>query len=79
MSALAPAVSKVRPHGFEQDPTVPADYYGRVWCRWCRLPGTPGDDRHPPGAAPVLPPTPAAALEVDRRRLGEHDQEGDRG
>lgn len=65
------------PHAFEPDPEVAADFHGRRWCR-CGLPGEPGDDRHPHGALPIAdrqyPPTPAAAAEIDARRLGESGQ-----
>lgn len=62
------------PHAFERDTTVPGDFHGRAWCL-CGLPGEAGDDRHPLGALPLTtrryPPTPAAAQELDDRRMGE--------
>jgi hypothetical protein len=61
-----------RPHEFEEDPELSREYRARrSWCRWCGLPGEPGDDRHPLGAPSVRPPVPAEAIELDRRRLGE--------
>lgn len=66
-----PRPSQIRPHEFAEDHVIPRDYYGRAWCRWCGLPGAPGDERHPLDAPSPFPPTPAAAVELDLRRLGE--------
>ncbi|MEH0825705.1 MULTISPECIES: hypothetical protein [unclassified Micromonospora] len=54
------------------DTSVPADWQGRLFCRRCRLPGSAGDARHP---LPVFPTIPAEVAAVERRRLGEHDDE----
>lgn len=68
----ATAKTKVAPHDFNPDPTVPADYTGQRYCRHCHLAGKPGDPRHPHGA---LPPTPEPADDDARtlqdRVLGE--------
>lgn len=71
-------VSHVRPHTFGRDHQVPTDYHGRAWCRWCGLPGEPGDERHPEGARSLLPDTPAEARALDARRLGERLDERER-
>lgn len=63
----------VRPHQFELDAGVPADHRGRTWCRCCRLPGRPGDDRHPVDAPGRYPQTPPEVLSAELRRLGEDD------
>jgi hypothetical protein len=73
-----PRPSKVPPHAFDEDATVPADFHGRRTCR-CGLVGKSGDQHHPVDAEPlsstVLPPVPAAAREFDTRRLGEREEE----
>lgn len=73
-----PRPSKVPPHRFVEDTTIPPDHTRRSWCR-CGLPGEEGDERHPVDADPlpgtVLPPVPAGAREFDTRRLGEAGQD----
>lgn len=53
--------SRVRPHLFVPDPTVPADQNGRQVCR-CGLLGEAGDAHH------TLPSVP---LDVQQLRAGE--------
>lgn len=69
-----PRKSKVPPHRFDEDPNIPPDWTSRRTCR-CGLVGEPGDQHHPVDADPLsstlLPPVPAAARELDTRRLGE--------
>lgn len=78
MTRAKSAPSRVRPHQYDPDATVPADHNGRQWCRWCHLPGESGDERHPVDAASPLPPTPPEARTLDLRRLGEReDDEGE--
>lgn len=76
--ASEPKPSKVPPHEFDEDTTVPPDHLGRRFCR-CGLQGHDGDERHPTGAQPLvsttLPPTPEPAREFDTRRLGERQDE----
>lgn len=70
--------SKVPPHEFREDTTIPPDWTGRRTCR-CGLVGEAGDQHHPVDAGPlpstVLPPTPEPARELDTRRLGERPEE----
>lgn len=67
-----PARSSVRPHPFTPDPRVPADWRGRQVCQRCRLLGQSGDARHP---VPTYPDTPPEVAAIERRRLGEHDEQ----
>lgn len=43
---MTPPKSKVRPHLFVADPTVPPDTNGRGACVTCHLIGQPGDAHH---------------------------------
>lgn len=61
------------PHQFDPDAT--RDYWDRSWCRWCGLPGEPGDERHPAGAPGRYPEQSPEARELALRVLGEHDDE----
>lgn len=70
------AQSQVRPHAFERDQDVPRDVRGRLWCRWCHLPGYRGDHRHPVDALPWQAPADPDAIDLDARILGEAAREG---
>ncbi len=62
-----PRPSKVDPHPYVPDYTVPLDWQGRAYCATCHCPGRPGDDRHP------LPDP--AHQEEHRRRSGDRPEE----
>jgi hypothetical protein len=65
-----PRGTRVQPHPFDPDPSIPVDHAGRAYCRRCRCAGTPGDARHP---VDRLEPIPADVRELEARILGESD------
>lgn len=81
-----PPRTQVDPHDFDPDPDPTMVEYltprevrkhrpRRRYCRVCKLPGEPGDDRHPlPSPDPEIV---AAALERDAEILGERPVGGE--
>jgi hypothetical protein len=61
---VSPPKSKVRPHPFRRDLSVPPDQHGRVTCM-CGLVDIPGDPRH------TLPEV--VGQDVRQRAAGDRD------
>lgn len=80
MATKEPPRTKVDPHLYEPDPDPKMVEYlppslrrkrkPRRYCNHCKLPGEPGDDRHPLDALPPLDP---AWREHDEAVLGERE------
>lgn len=60
---MSPPKSKVTPHPFRRDASLPADQDGRGVCAVCHLVGVPGDAHH------TLPDGPP--MDVQRLAAGE--------
>lgn len=88
-TAKRTTASRIGPHTFVRDEDTPlpprlGPQRHEPWpqdaamCRRCKLPGRPGDDRHPDGSLPppVLSADQAAAYrELDNAITGERDED----